>query len=117
MTDSRSYPAMHPPRRIGFAVTCWFLALLGGAGAVLFGSAAAMSTDSCRPDEIVFPCTETGQQVVFWLPPVGWIVSILLAWLTSALLIRRGGPRWPGVFVGVVVYAVAMVAGWFVAVR
>ncbi|MEU8639174.1 hypothetical protein AB0C38_43875 [Amycolatopsis sp. NPDC048633] len=117
MTDSRLHSPTQPPHRIGFAVTCWFLAVLGGIAAFLFGSAAAMSTDSCRPDDTLFPCTETGQQVVFWLPPVGWIVAILVAWMTSALLVRHHKPRWPGIPAGVVTYAVAMAAGWFVAVR
>lgn len=117
MTDSRLPTHLHPPRRIAFAVTCWFLAVLGGAAAFLFGSAAAMSTDSCRPDDTVFPCTETGQQVVFWLPPLGWLVAILVAWLTGAILVRNAQPRWPALVAGVLTYAAAMAAGWFVAVR
>jgi hypothetical protein len=117
MTDNRLPPALHPPRRIGFAVTCWFLAVAGGTAAVLFGSAAAASTGSCRPDRTLFPCTETGRQVVFLLPPAGWIAAILLAWATGTILIRHGKPRWPAVLVGVLAYAVAMIAGWFVAVR
>lgn len=106
-----------PPRRTGFAVTCWFLAVVGGAFAVFLGSAAAMSTDSCRPDDTEFACTVTGQSVLFWLPPAGWLVAVLLAWLTSVLLARRNRSRRPGVAVGVAVYAVAMAAGWFTAVR
>jgi hypothetical protein len=64
----------------------------GGVLAYLFGSAAAAGTDSCLPDEILFPCTETG-------------------------LIRWHGPRWPAIPAGVVVYAAGMAADWFVAVR
>jgi hypothetical protein len=76
MSDSRLHALTPAPRRIGFAVTCWFLAVVGGIAAFLFGSAAAMSTDSCRPDDTVFPCTEAGQQIVFWLPPVGWFTAV-----------------------------------------
>ncbi|MFJ7217505.1 hypothetical protein [Amycolatopsis sp. NPDC098790] len=105
------------PRGIGFAVTSWFLAIAGGVVAFVFGSAAARSTDSCRPDETVFPCTETGRDVVFWLPPVGWLAAILLACVLGSALSRRGRPRWPAVAAGVVGYAVVMAAGWLVAVR
>jgi hypothetical protein len=55
MSDSRLHALTPAPRRIGFAVTCWFLAVAGG---------------------IVFPCTEAGQQVVFRLPPVGWFTAV-----------------------------------------
>ncbi|MEA5367352.1 hypothetical protein VA596_48030 [Amycolatopsis sp., V23-08] len=115
MADDRPHPL--PPRRIRFAVTCWFLAAAGGFLAFLFGSAAAMSTGSCRPDDTVFPCTATGQQVVFWLPPIGWIASILIAWAAAAALVRSGRPRWPAIPVGVVSYAAVLAADWFAAVR
>ncbi|MFJ1766855.1 hypothetical protein ACIOD2_41455 [Amycolatopsis sp. NPDC088138] len=117
MADDRLHPLAYPPRRIGFAITCWFLAAAGGVLAFLFGSAAAMSTDSCRPDDTVFPCTGTGQQVVFWLPPIGWLAAILIGWATTAALVRSGRPRWPAIPVGVVSYAAVLAAGWFVAVR
>ena len=107
----------HPPQRIGFAVTSWFLAVTGGVLAYLFGSAAAESTASCLPDETPFPCTETGRQVIFWLPISGWILAILFGWLVGAQLIRHRKPRWPAIPAGVVVYAAGMVADWFVAVR
>ncbi|MGK3203401.1 hypothetical protein [Amycolatopsis sp. MEPSY49] len=113
MADIRPY--QH--RGIGFAVTSWFLAILGGAGAFLFGSAAARSTGSCLPDETLFPCTETGRDVVHWLPPLGWLAAILLAWAIGAALSRRGAPRWPAVVAGVAGYAVVMTADWFLAVR
>jgi hypothetical protein len=41
----------------------------------------------------------------------------LLAWMTSSMLIRRHGPRRPGVPVGVVVYTIAITAGRAIALR
>ncbi|WP_152546697.1 hypothetical protein [Amycolatopsis orientalis] len=73
-----------------------------------------MSSDSCRPGDESFLCTSTGQNVVFWLPPVGWLASIVLAgWCFTRLDRRRKSP-WLGVAVGAAVFSVIVVIDWLI---
>ncbi|WP_328647282.1 hypothetical protein OHS58_04945 [Amycolatopsis sp. NBC_00348] len=100
-----------PSRGVGFVAACWVLVLAGLLFALLFGAAGAMSSDSCRPDEVTFVCSPSGQGVLFWLPLAGWLVSIVVAWGTVVKLDRT---PWLGLAAGVVLYAVVIGVEWLV---
>jgi len=95
-----------------FVMVCVVLAAVGGLIAFILGVGGAMSSDSCRPGEKSFLCTSTGQNVAFWLPLIGWVASIVLAWSCVAHFGRRGRSRWLGLAVGVVVFSVIVVVDW-----
>jgi uncharacterized membrane protein len=110
-----------PPRssrQAMFVVACWLLVVISGAIAVLLAIAGPMSSDSCRPDDVTFRCSVTGQNVAFWLPISAWILSILVAWATTVHLNRkRQKSSWFGLAVGGCIFVVAMIVEWLVVSR
>jgi uncharacterized membrane protein len=101
-----------------FVVACWLLVVISGAIAVFPSIAGPMSGDSCRPDDVTFRCSATGQNVAFRLPISAWILSILVAWATTVQLNRkRHKSSWLGLAVGGCIFVMAIIVEWLVVSR
>lgn len=80
------------------------MSLLGPAFSLLLGFVLVMSSDGCGSDDTRFICTGNGQQMVFWLPWIGWGAALMFSLIGAGLGARKRWTPWIGIPIGGLAY-------------